>query len=439
MSIYQIIEDLKNNPGRNDKIGILNEHKDNLTLQRAIQTALDPYKQFYIRKIPSYTPSTQELSIDEFISVLNSTLVTRKVTGHAAINLVAKMLSSLSKDDAEVAKLIIGKDLKCGVADSTVNKVWKGLVPTYPCLLGFAYDAESAKNIRYPTFGQIKADGMRVNIHCDVDGNVTIRGRSGKNINLLGCLEQEFLNLSKMYPTETVFDGELIVLTPSGKVMKRKQGNGILNKAIKNTISIGEASAVRVRLWDAIPYSEFTKNIYKVKYTERLEFLKNAVEKVPNKVYSIIETKILNNLEEVLEYYVYALTLGEEGIMVKNFDHYWEDKRSKDLIKFKAEEECDLVITGWNHGRTGTKWEHHLGSLICESSDGKVSVNVTGLSDELREEVFANINSYLGKIVTIKYNERISSKGKETDSLYLPRIEEFREDKHIADSSEKIK
>ena len=47
----------------------------------------------------------------------------------------------------------------------------------------------------------------------------------------------------------------------------------------------------------------------------------------------------------------------------------------------------------------------------------------------------------MGKIVTVKYNERISSKSANrngVDSLFLPRFECFRDDKLVADSSDEI-
>ena len=61
----------------------------------------------------------------------------------------------------------------------------------------------------------------------------------------------------------------------------------------------------------------------------------------------------------------------------------------------------------------------------------------TGLTDEMRSELTAK--KVKGKIVTVKYNARISSKNKGEDSLFLPVFLEIREDKTVADSSKKIK
>ena len=82
-----------------------------------------------------------------------------------------------------------------------------------------------------------------------------------------------------------------------------------------------------------------------------------------------------------------------------------------------------------------------VGSLICASSDRKVIVSVSGFSVQMRQWITDNIDSVIGKIITVMYNERISSKGadrSETDSLFLPRFVEFRSDKSVANSSEEI-
>ena len=78
-----------------------------------------------------------------------------------------------------------------------------------------------------------------------------------------------------------------------------------------------------------------------------------------------------------------------------------------------------------------------MGSLTAETEDKKIRVNVGGgFSDEQRK-LFTKEN-VVGKIIEIEYNQRTSSKGRDTDSLFLPRFIELREDKDIANSSEGV-
>ena len=101
--------------------------------------------------------------------------------------------------------------------------------------------------------------------------------------------------------------------------------------------------------------------------------------------------------------------------------------------------------------------------MTVSSSEGKVVTDVSGMTDDDRYQISANIlnkslvrtkidkgvkieipyepngDRVIGGIVTVRYNELISSDSKDTYSLFLPRIIEFRLDKDDADSLETIK
>lgn len=439
MNILHILNDLAADNSRLAKESILTANKDNILLQTVLDAALNPYYTYHIRKIPNYTTGEKMFTLVEAIAELNKFKI-RQLTGNDAIQHFKFLLSAVDPDDAIVIQRIIGKDLKCGVQSSTVNKIWPGLIPTYPCMLANPYNEKTAKNIRFPGIAQIKADGMRANAWMDSDGTVRIHGRSGKPIEFNGVFEDRIrplLERSEGY----VFDGELIVVEKNGDIMSRKQGNGILNKAIKGTISDTECELVRFRIWDRILFGEFQSGRSDIPYSQRVQGYEDAISDTPSEYYSAIESRTVGSMAEVDDYFAEALAQGEEGIMLKNHNMPWEDKRSKDIVKFKAEKDCDLEIIGYNPGTPGTKREGKVGSLIVASSDRKVETNISGFSDEQLDEMSKNIQDYIGKIVTVMYNERISSKDKnrqEVDSLFLPRFIELREDKNQADPSDKI-
>jgi len=445
--IYNLLEQVASTTKKTEKIDILNNNKDNLTLQRVISNALNPYQQYYIKKIPEYTSDESSvMSIDVFLDHITD-FSERTVTGHAAIEHLTQLLSSLTPEDAEVATRIIRKDLRCGMGDSTVNKVWKKLIPTYPCLLGKAYDEKTIRSIVYPAYSQNKADGMRANVFYETSKSgtpvITIRGRSGRVVDLRGHFDDAFIVLGSRQSNNIVFDGELVVLEKDlVTVMPRKTGNGILNKAIKGTISDEEASRVRMRLWDTIPYDDFKAEKCKIPYSTRFNttIALCGTDTFANTKYEMIQYRIVHGLSEALDAYSDALANGEEGIMLKNMKALWENKRSPNLVKFKAEKECELEVIGYNPGSVGTKLEGKLGSLICASSDRVVEVSISGFSDELREDIFNNIQNWIGMIVTVKYNEVIEDRNRPgVYSLFLPRFVELRLDKQVADHSSTIK
>jgi len=423
MEVFDILEDLAANPSRNYKIDKLTEHKDNEVLREVVRLALDPFTQFYIRKIPKY----EAIGSDSLIQAMDKLfeLSSRTLTGHAGIEHLTQVLTSLSPKNAKVLERIIAKDLKCGVSTATANDVWLGLVVDYPCMLASQYEQKLVDKIQWPAMVQLKMDGMRFNAVVR-DGQCEFKSRNGKTIDLLGNLEKEFVELAN--GIDTVFDGELLVKDDSG-TLNRQTGNGILNKAGKGTITDTEAAMVHATIWDIIPYMYFIDSYCPTPYKDRFARLKEA-DKI-----SIVPNFIVENIDEAQAKFKEYYDQGEEGIILKDMNAPWENKRSKSLIKFKGELECDLKIVDVEDG-TG-KYEGMLGALVCESEDGIIKVKVgSGFNDEDRKKI--KKQDIVGKVVAVKYNARIRSKH-EDESLFLPIFVEIREDKDKADSVESIK
>jgi hypothetical protein len=251
MNLNDFFNDLAANSARTYKIAQLEANRNDATLREVVRLALDPFTQFYIRKIPKYTPNTSGhgASIASMLPALYE-LRERIVTGHAAIDHLKTVLEALNADDAKVMERIIQKDLKCGVQISTANTVWTGLIHDYPVMLCSPFEQKLVDKIKFPAFVQTKMDGMRFNAIVR-DGKVEYRSRNGKEIQLLGNLDADFIELAG--DVDCVFDGELLVVS-NGTILDRQTGNGILNKANKGTISAAEASLVQATVGDLVPY-----------------------------------------------------------------------------------------------------------------------------------------------------------------------------------------
>jgi hypothetical protein len=438
MNINEFLNSLAENTSRNFKIEQLNAQSDNETLREVIRLALDPFTQFYQRKIPAYEfvgeDSEHQTSLEMAMQNLYY-LSSREVTGNAAIAHLGAILSGLEPDDAKVIERIIAKDLKCGVDVSTANKVWSGLIPEYPCMLCSPFEQKLVDKINFPAYAQMKMDGMRFNAIVR-DGKVEFRSRNGKQIHLLGNLEKEFAALAGNI--DCVFDGELLVMLDGDhQFADRQTGNGILNKANKGTISAEEASMVHATVWDLIPYVAFVDGYCLTPYSKRFSTLQAIVDKQKSdgkKIWTVTST-IVQTLEEAQEIFQGYLADGYEGIILKDGAGEWEDKRSKTQIKFKGELECDLKIVAVEEGKG--KAVGMLGAIICESADGIVKVNVgSGFNDAQRKQYWKE--NLVDKIVAVKYNARIKNKNGE-ESLFLPVFIELRDDKDVADDSKVIK
>lgn len=428
MSVNKMFEDLAANPSRNFKLDYLTQNAGNETLREVVRLALDPFTQFYIRKIPEYKQiGTTDIGLQEAISQL-WLLSSRQVTGNKAIEHLRNILCNLPEDKAKVIIRIINKSLDCGVQVSTANDVWMGLIKEYPVMLCSGYDQKLVDKINFPAYVQLKEDGMRFNAIV-VDGKCEFKSRNGKTIDLLGNLEAAFVEMS--HGIDCVFDGELLVKT-NGKIADRQTGNGILNKANKGTISEEEAAMVTATVWDVIPYMYFIDSYCQIPYSVRFERLEECIN--TGRI-ELVPSVIVDSLDEAKAIFEQYLAEGKEGIILKDGNGVWEDKRSKGQIKFKGELECDLKIVGLEEGQG--KYQGLLGALLVESADGILKVSVgSGLTDALRTSL--NTTTILGKIIAVKYNARIKNKQGE-HSLFLPIFIELREDKDVADSDKDIK
>jgi hypothetical protein len=436
MNINAFLNDLASNNSRIYKTEQLRKHAGDETLREVVRLALDPFTQFYQRKIPVYSrdPKFNTMTLGFAIGQLYG-LSSREVTGNAAIEFLKNLLSSLDSDDAKVIERIIDKSLDCGVQVSTANDVWPGLINEYPCMLCSPFEQKLIDKIKFPAYAQMKMDGMRFNAIVR-EGKVEFRSRNGKQIHLLGHLEKEFAALAG--DVDCVFDGELLVMLEGDhQFADRQTGNGILNKANKGTISDKEAALVHATVWDVIPYLYFTDGHCPVPYATRFSSLGDLVSKQSSKDKRIwlVASEIVETYEKAQEIFNEYLSLGYEGIILKDGSGVWEDKRAKHQIKFKGELECDLKIVAVEEG-TG-KYAGLLGAIVCESADGIVKVNVgSGFNDAHRKNL--KEKDLLGKIVAVKYNARIKNKQGE-ESLFLPIFIEVRDDKDVADTSKEIK
>ena len=427
--ILSILNEIANDPSRNNKQAILEAHKDNDLLKKVFFLAYDPFTQFYIRKIPAYVTNRTGKGIAlNFALDSIGDISKRMVTGNAALAHLKSNLEALTQEDALVLERVITKDLRVGCTGSTANKVWPNLVHEYPCMLASVLELKLLNKMTWPAMAQLKMDGMRFN--AIVRGNTCeFRSRNGKEINLLGNLEQDFIQLAK--GKDLVFDGELVI-KEKGKILDRQTGNGILNKAVKGTISMAEAELVCATIWDLIDYDDFTKGKSTDTYNIRFNKLKGmAMKPLPQRI-ELVEYVMVENAADAYATFTFYHDQGQEGIILKDLTGIWEDKRAKHQVKFKGELECDLRITGTIEG-TG-KYAGMIGAIQCESEDGIIKVDVgSGFDDEGRKAT-----DLVGKIATIKYNARIKNR-QGGESLFLPILLEIREDKTVADTEDKIK
>lgn len=432
-NIYEILCELASNNSRNFKIDLLKQHSDNELLKRVCAMTLNPLLVFHIKKIPTTLHASNHeptWTLEQALTALND-LSNRVVTGNAAIEHLRTTLQNVSLNDAEVIKRVILKDLRCGVSVATVAAVWPEFSKfKFPVMLATPFDQKLIDKLDYPVVVQQKEDGLRISTVVDSD-EVMFFSRKGTIVDVPSDeLKQAFVKLSQYFGFPVVFDGEMLVIGADGNFLRREAGNGIANKAIKGTMTSKEAANVRVVLWDVIPLLDHQAGIYSMPYETRLDVLKTSIislqvsyPELANYI-SIVPTTIAESFDEIQQIFDDYIDRGSEGLIIKNRDSIWENTRSKNQIKMKAEEDIEAEVVDWMPG-TG-KNTGLMGALVCKSGDIEFNVG-TGFTEQERKEFTADY--IVGKIITVTYNQVITEKTSGRKSLFLPRFNCVRFDK----------
>ena len=441
MSVKSILDDIASTSSRLEKEAFLRGEENNNELWAVVKATYDPFTQYYVRDVVEvednpYEP-LQAMGIFEAIAHLGF-LSRREKTGHDARNYIARVYEALNDDDKDTLKKILDRDLRIGCSGKTFNKIWPGMVKEYPCMLASAYSEKALEEMNFPAYSQTKMDGMRCNIIVHRDGGVEVRSRQGKLFETHGVFDEEALKIRDYIDQHNegwfvVLDGELLAHDSNMNPLPRQISNGICNKANKGTITDLEAQKLTLVVWDYIPEPVFSGDVEDpLMYSERYDMLYNLFCDEALSRFMLVETVDVANLDEARAHYREMIADGQEGTIVKDKSVGWSNTRSKLTVKFKEIKDIDLRVTAWNEG-TG-KNKGLLGALTAETEDGKIRVNIgTGFSDEQRKTFTEEY--VVGKIVEIEYNQRITSEGRDYDSLFLPRFIELREDKDLANSS----
>jgi DNA ligase-1 len=118
---------------------------------------------------------------------------------------------------------------------------------------------------------------------------------------------------------------------------------------------------------------------------------------------------VVNSAEEVMEGQAQAIEAGYEGAMVRNLaSEYMFKNRSSSLLKVKSFEDAEFEIIG---GKEGQGREAGMVVFKCKTSDGtEFDVRPRGTQEE-RSLMWQNLNSYIGKPLTVKY-QGLTDEGK---------------------------
>ena len=420
MTISQILQWLSDEPSTKRKLEMLQSFKTYPLLQRVIAMALDKVKYTYgiTMKNVQYAPETiystgHGITLTQALDSLEMLYVTRTVTGNTALAQLAQLLESLSNDDASIIIKILGRDLKCGVGRTMANKVWPGFITKPPYMRCGVFGTKTAKHIEYPALLQVKEDGRFLYAIVD-SGYVTYMSRQGEE-DSFPQLTEEFLMME-----DGVYIGELMV---RGAV-NRSEANGLLNS------DEAQDANVYVHLWDYVTHQAFTDKLSTVPYRDRLGFLQEQLRKTSGTLLYPVETVEVQDMPQALQQVGQWMGQGLEGGVLKNYNLMFRDHTSNEQLKLKLEMDIEVRCLGFTEGTKGTKREHTFGALIYSNDEGTIQGQCSGFTDAQLLDISNNRDEYMGRVLTVQFNDLSKSRDKDYYALMHPRFITFRNDKN---------
>lgn len=145
-------------------------------------------------------------------------------------------------------------------------------------------------------------------------------------------------------------------------------------------------------------------------FEKRYEALKKFFDENKNepfmRAFILVPTYEVKNEEELKEYHEKFKKLGYEGTILRVSDKNYENKRTRQLLKYKDFIDEEFLIVGHIEGKGGRKGTIGKFILQHDKDSGKTfKANVKGKFSYLKE-VWKNRDSYIGKQATVQYFNR---------------------------------
>ena len=417
MNPWNVIQKLESDNSSLFKQSVIKDNIDNEVFIAGARLALDPLVTFGVKQVPFSETDGAGLYAGEVHEVFHQ-LINRQLTGHAARDAIQELCDNATNEEwNDWYRRILIKDLRCGTGAKLINKVQKDTIPLFGCML--AHDgAKHPKKITGECYVEYKYDGVRV-IAIVQNGDATLYSRNGKLLENFPHIEEA---LSKPEFEGLVFDGEVMSedFQSLMKQVHRKEG--------------AQTEDAYLAVFDMLTLAEFnaggTSKDAVVRRGRLIEL--DHANLLPDSI-RIVDAYSVNfdtdeGKAEFDKLNKTALAEGYEGLMIKPVHEGYKCKRSHAWLKVKPFIEVTLEVVALEEG-TG-KNEGLLGALVVEGEDdGKFfHLNVgSGLTDENREQIWANKDSVIGQLVEIRADAATQSQDAEnTWSLRFPRFKTFR-------------
>lgn len=275
------------------------------------------------------------------------------------------------------AQSLWNKKIDAAYTEGTPKK--KDPVPLPMLALSFK---DRKHNIEYPCYVQPKLNGCRVFAKKVDDHTIEYTSRKGKVYTTLHHFDTKLLSILSI--------GDIV----DGEVYKHGMTFQQIVRLLKKWRP--ETDELELHLYD--------KADVHMEYRNRLVWLETKMS-VGSPIV-VVETYIALNENDVYSYHDTFVHEGYEGVMIRNKKGFYKFRhRSQDLQKYKEFIDEEFVIVG---GKEGEGLHEGCVIFVCDLGDdtGRTFDVCPKGTLERKREMFTNLKSYIGKELTVRYQER---------------------------------
>jgi hypothetical protein len=310
--------------------------------------------------------------LQQAINEARSAWVKKKESGYNAL--------SVSDDtDANVNDDTMSVDSEA--PDNGRGNRGKGIDSDVPSpMLAHDYN-KRGKSIKFPCFVQRKFDGTR----CVAMPGKGLFSRNKKRYPHLDHIIAEVNRL----PPNVVLDGELYSDT-----LTFQEIVGIVKRETLKKGDDEKQLQIKLHVYDIINTT--------MPYQDRYANLQMLFRRYRFKHLVLVDTENCESEAHMKELHARYVADGYEGVMLRNKDGIYSGTRSPSLQKYKCFFDDEYKVVGYKEGEG---LEAGCVLWICQTTDGKqFSCRPRGTREE-RMELFENGEKYIGKMLTVRYQE----------------------------------
>lgn len=246
---------------------------------------------------------------------------------------------------------------------------------------------------------QWKLDGWRC-VARIIDGKVVLTTRNGKQYPWFSSLRSELCNFLNGKEHLDGLDGELYthrLVGATGKELDHDEKFSIISSMC------GLARSKPHELEEQIEFHAFdlVDLSSKVPFKKRYELL-NKLFHSKHKRIVLCDTQLSKSQDDIFTYHDSAAQQGYEGCMIRASSGMYTPTRSQYLCKYKHFLDEEFEVCGVERDK-GVGKENF--SFVLKTRDNKIFKAKPVGSVESRLKMFANADSYKGKMMTVKFQE----------------------------------